>query len=272
MVADIFVALLFIFKKLTIKFHIFRIDPKLPSIIAIGDSWLNLTLFDWRKYRKNIDTIDFLRLSHKYNIIDCAIPGYKIADEVRQKLFRTAITSVPGDFVILLSFGGNDLTLNFERYIRGTGEKAKLNKKLLRKAIRMLYLKYFKLYLDLMYLEINSMNAQLSKSKIKKQLRCLIHGYDSFKPLVLTDGKFHERFDKFMKLDIPNDHAVKLVKEFVDVTNMELKKFCDKTVNLTYIDLRGLLYDVQWSDALHPAPLGFSRIAERFINEISKLS
>lgn len=242
------------------------------TVIAMGDSWLNFTLFDfWPKF-KTIDTVDWMKKMNEFNIVDAAIPGYRLSDEIRFKMFRYCVDAMEGKFVILLSFGGNDLTKDFDRFVIGSGARAKINKKLLQKYVHSIYFKALKFYITLIHYELHSLNMQRTKRHIRENTFFLIHGYDYFRPDVLEkNGMYHERFVKlFNERHMTVEQTLKIAKDFVDITNLELKKFCARLHNMTFVDLRGSL-GTERADAIHPTPQGYKELAERFTAEIKKL-
>lgn len=209
----------------------------------------------------------------EFNVVDCAIPGYRLIDELKFKMFRQAADAMTGKYVILLSFGGNDLTKDFDRFVIGNGKKAKINKKLLKKFVTQIYFHYLKFYLDLIHYELRSLNISSTKAHIQSNTHFVIHGYDYFRPDVLEPtGKLHERFEKlFTEHQMSKEQAYALSREFVDVTNTQLKLFAGRMHNMTYLDLRDVLAEEEWAEAIHPTVGGYRKIAEKIAAQVRKI-
>lgn len=262
--------ILFLIKKIQIKIDILlsKYYKEKLTIIAVGDSWLNLTLFDaWNKFKK-LDTVDWMKYYGRFNIIDAAIPGYTLINEVKCKLFRTALLNTNDDYAFLLSFGGNDITSDFSRFIEGYGYKSKINKKLLKKVLTTIYFKYLKFYLQMINAEARSTSMEKYK---RNKLHFFIHGYDYFRPEFKIKGKYHNRFEcLFYQFGMTTKKAITITHEFVDITNNELRKLSKKLYNLHYIDLRGTVEKSEWVESIHPNSNGYAKIANKITSAISQ--
>lgn len=258
---------LFSLKKILIRLSLFSIDHKKPTIIAIGDSWINFTLYylvneplTYIKSKfKKIDTADWLYTYKKeFNIIDCGFPGYVLADEIKNKFFSLPIKKLSNkdNCIYLLSFGGNDITLEFQKFVTKGGN---LKKKLLRKVMR-LNLEYLKSYMD-------SIRRNMLYRGIYRCPIFFIHGYDYFHPELDHN---HSRFKFLFSLNLKKRQIKNLVKELLIVTNDELKKLSNKIDNLYYINLMGTVPSSKWFEPIHPNSDGFKIVANKLIKEIRK--
>lgn len=247
-------------KKLRLLLLRLILRKKVPSIIAIGDSWLNRRLFD--RGPLHWDTIDWIK--QKYPLINCAIPGYTLEDEIKNRLCDLAlkIVNLRRPLVIVLSLGGNDMLNIFSSFMSGSGSKCKLKKKHLTNFIKTVMFPQLKRY-------VTSLVRQYEKYGHLKYFKIIIHGYEYFHPEKEPNSKFTAMLKEFFyNNNVPIPLASKIVREFVDITNKELLKLAKETPCLEVVDLRGKIPKKYWGEQIHPTPEGYAIVAAKIMNRI----
>ena len=261
-----------------IKWKTLRRQKDDLAIIAFGDSWFNLSMFDLipivrgmirKTDEKTIDTIRWLH-EFKHPVLNCAMPGNTLNAALQNDLHKVAIRSSKAKkFIILLSFGGNDLIDIIDEFVVGHGAKAAVNRKALVRYIRTRTLPFFAQYISML------MTTVANKTKLHTDemdnLRIIMHGYDYFHP-EKTPNSTYTAFLKnlFTARAIPEKVADKIVRVFVDSINLEMKRFTEKIPVLRVIDLRSQIPKIYWSEQIHPSSFGYRIIAQKFSTEIAR--
>lgn len=233
----------------------YRVFSKRPIVIAVGDSWFNLTIFD---ITVPVDTLDWLK--RDYTIVDAAVPGYQLSKEIDIKLYEPALKWLSDDqkkVLVLLSLMGNDLLWNhFNRIIVATSNiDARIDREYTRDVILEL-LADFDMYLAIMRDEFAAQG---------KKIHVIVNGYDyvhTESKLLFFDGELTPKFEKH---GITNeDIANLLMNEIVDMFNDMLSMWADQREMVTYCDLRGTLHgDGDYLGDFHPTPAGYHKLAAK---------
>ena len=246
-------------KKLSFLFASFRNDP---IIVAVGDSWFNLTMGKWQSMF-TVAIIDWLKDHYGYNVFNMAIPGYTFTDEIKYQLFKYPVTKVArkqNKLIVLLSMGGNDVMfVDIKNMVYKKNNEFVINEKEISKFVRK-FIYSFCTYLRMIKRFFNHEGGQY--------IKIVIHGYG----YVHLDSKKENKnlSEMFTKYDIPIDIANKSLRVFIDVLNYEYKKIAKKHKYVEYIDLRKLVDDDEFLDDIHPTREGFRKIAARYDKFLSK--
>lgn len=240
---------------------------KKPAILAIGDSWFNLFVFNWKGIFR-VDILDWLR-KHKLNIVDTAFPSYTLRDEIENTFYKTPVELIAKfqkKLLVLLSIGGNDLIVEtLGNVFEGNGSSTEINVINAKKYIKE-FTRALNIYLDFVKEDYISHGGE--------DIKFMIHGYCYARWGVLTFGKW-EGFQItpiFKEIQLTNKkHADRLIKIFVNLWNDELKELSKNRNDLIFVDLRGQLKQEDWIEELHPTPKGFAKLASIINSKIKKL-
>ena len=229
-----------------------------PKIIAVGDSWFSLLLFNWYKIRR-VDALDWLK-KYEFNIIDCAAPGYQLKTESYFKLYRCPLKLVvkkQKKVLVLLSLGGNDFAWKYlKKAVEVDGKKSRLNKNEMMK------------YVNTFFIDMKKYIATFENDFYDdggKEIKFVIHGYD-----YVDSSKDYFGFggdgslsDMFKEWGI-TDHKVvdRIVHGFIDIFNNGLAMLANDMENVYHVDLRGTLERDDWFEDVHPTPRGYAKVAK----------
>jgi len=224
--------------------------PHLETIVAEGDSWYLHPLIE--------DTIDQLRFS-RYNIRSMAAAG----DTVSNMLSGTGYLRIlreEGARVFLFSGGGNDLL--------GSGriadfvephDEAKATVEHVRKD-------HFSRFVQEIVGGYRRMARNIQTEHPAVQI--FSHGYAT--SAKLSSGKWIWPY--LNDLGFSKTEASKIVDVMLKIFNDALQQLDQELVNFTYVDMRGVVGKSanDWYDAIHPSDEGFSRVANRMHEAISR--
>ncbi len=246
-------------KRLMFLFSSIREDP---MIIAIGDSWFNLTMGKWQSIF-TVSILDWLKDHYGYNIFNMAIPGYTFTDEIKYKLFKYPINKVAkkqNKLIVLLSMGGNDvLFADIKHMVYKKNNEFVINKKEIKKFVKKFTVSFYT------YIK---MIKKFYKHQGGENIKIIIHGYGYVN---LKDGALNKNLSMVFKpYNVPNDTANKSLRVFIDTLNSELKSLSNKDDCLEYIDLRKTVSKEEFLDDIHPNREAFKKIAEKYDKTISK--
>jgi hypothetical protein len=247
-------------------------------LVAEGDSW-----FD---YPFN-DILRLLEDHHGYDVESVAQKGDRVEEmayslgqleeftRLIEKLLRRNLTPK----AVLLSGGGNDVAgtefgtlLNHAR-----SPVAGLNQMVLSGVIDE--------RVHFAYVTILSAVTRLCEQRLNRRIPILIHGYDYpvpdgrgflggwwALPGPWLDPGFREK-----GYDAIKDRTV-LIRQLIDRFNTMLQGIVNLPdfSHVKYINLRNTLssgkdYKKDWANELHPTPVGFERVTDRFAKELAKL-
>jgi len=263
------------FKRIDLTLKRFKFKRDNQTILALGDSWFNLTVLDYPF--KDIDTLDFLK--RDFNVIDLAIPGNKLENEATWRMFKM----IPKDFnkgqkrVILLSFGGNDIVHKFSKYVKNYSPEFSAEYHIGQSFISVI--SEFKFSLE-HYLK-DVLNYFCGDNKIPCEI--LIHGYDYFQPQVKLFGKDSKIEKVFDDKNYPEDSGMRKeiismivsyfgrqVHSVVKDINLQLQNSgYQKIAKASFVDIKGLLNQDDWMEMIHPTPEGYKKIADEFKKQIT---
>jgi len=246
------------------------------TLVAEGDSWFDYPLYDVLRLLEDEHGFEVESVAHKGDRVEeMAYSGGQLEEMTRhlEKLLRRRV--VPR--AIPLSGGGNDIAgrefgmlLNHARSKGIRGFNKQVVDGVIDERIRFAYI------------TILSAVNRICEERLHKTLKILVHGYDYPVPdgrgflggWWLLPGPWLEpgfREKGYESLD----DRIEMTKELIDRFNAMLESLLTlpELANVTYVDLRGTLstnadYRTWWANELHPTPVGFQRIAQRFANEI----
>lgn len=238
----------------------FLFNRKSPTVIALGDSWFNLFYINFN-FKKRIDTIDWLK--KKLNVIDIAIPDYRIEEENRNRLIgsplKTCLKRNKKGVLILLSLGGND-------FMSEIFKKEKLilsffDKKLVKAEINV--------FLSRLISYIIFIRTQAAAQN--KQVEIMIHGYDYVNPTkdYFGLGGSGSITRAYKQIGINDEQSKEIVNKIIDQYNKILKNFC-KSNNIHYVNLLGTLKEEDYMEDIHPTPAGYEKLANKIFDYIEK--
>jgi lysophospholipase L1-like esterase len=219
----------------------------------VGDSWTDFAF----GYDLAEDLYDQLTKKYGYKITASNLAGLTLRTELEERMGYINVIKKAGPEIqyILLSLGGNDLIFPTSNYYTD-GFEITISSRLNAYAYR---LKTLILYGD-----------QLKRNLYGgESLKWVIHGYDYPNP----------EFDSSCILSALNagmnrEDANRLPQQVLDRFNETLKQLSREIRNLYYIDLRKTLGGPPYSnpdwmtDCLHPNTLGFSLIAEVYVQNL----
>jgi lysophospholipase L1-like esterase len=219
-------------------------------------------------FKKRIDTLDWLK-HYGLNIIDCAIPGYRLETEMDFMLYKDILKKVlkkQKNCLILISLGGNDFINNFLlQSVEGSGNNIKLNEEISEKYIKEYLVNYKKYIINIRDYFINNNGDEI---------KFIIHGYD----YVNASEKFFHFFgdgiltNLFKRINVVNNDTLinKIVCQFIDIYNKNIATIEKDIDNVYYIDIRGTLKKDEWIEDIHPTPEGYSKVAKKIFEYIMK--
>ena len=231
-------------------------------IIAVGDSWFNLTTGKWQSVF-TVAIIDWLKDHYKYNIFNMAIPGYTFTDEIKYEMYRYPMQKIAKkqkQVILLLSMGGNDVMFaDVKNMITHKDGEYEIHKERIRKFVRV-FTKSFNTYIKKVEKSFKLFGGQ--------ELKILIHGYGY---VHLDSGKENKNLASiFNRYNIPIDVANKSLRMFIDIFNDELKELTRKNPKLEYVDLRKVVEDNEFMDDIHPTRDAYRKIASKYDKILSK--
>lgn len=225
-----------------------RKNPKRQSIF-LGDSWSNLTLFNFFTY----DTIDWLK-EMGMNLIDVGWPGYTISKELKLKMFEQAVNGIrknQREVLIFVSLGGNDmLAIPSDELLNQTSLSVERT-------------------LGRMMLLIGNIKQYCFQKGIRPTI--VFHGYDyvhAEKETLGLKGILTWRFGHDQSDNQIND----MMKKVLDKFNESGKFLAESLEDVHFVDLRGTLSGVNdMVEDIHPDKFGYKKIAERFYEKAKEL-
>lgn len=246
-------------RKIALLFASFRDDP---IIVAVGDSWFNLTMGKWQSIF-TVAIVDWLKHHFGYNVFNMAIPGYTFTDEIKYQLFKYPVGKVAkkqNKLIVLLSMGGNDVMfVDIKNMVYKKNNEFVINEKEIRKFVRK-FIYSFYTYLKMIKKFFNREGGE--------NIKIVIHGYGY---VHLDPNKENKNlaliFDKY---NVPIDIANKSLRVFIDALNEEYKKLAEKSNYIHYLDFRKVVNDGEWLDDIHPTRNAFGKIAAKYDKFLSK--
>lgn len=239
------VKLLFMFKRLAVyvQVAISNISRSNP-VYVIGDSWANLTVFN---FSGEIDLIDWLRKICPVPIIDAAIPGYTLKGEARHRLYRTVVRrSTHTPIKIFLSLGGNDILDHSGSYLIANYDMIVSN------ALS----------------NLRRLIADILGSR-PGGIQIVIHGYDYVEAKTRTLGWKGSLSSRFHGTGLNDSQIDLFMRKVIDLYNSGLNATALLYHgHVHYADLRGtLLSSERWLEDIHPGPDGYRKLAERLVRK-----
>lgn len=249
------------FKKLLVYLHFFIANFREKSpVIAIGDSWFNLTFFNFNSIKK-IDILDWLK-KDGFNIVDCAIPGYKFEHEQVFKLYKYPVTKMAKQkkkCLVLLSLGGNDYIWDYVGKVIYLDDDGKVSiKREQLEGITNKFMTDMGLYIH------DIAKTYIDNGGKSSDINIVIHGYAY--PNALKDyfgaggdGSLTKLFNKFGKITDEEINILTLL--ILDVFNEGLQNLKKINSTMHYVDLRGVLNKEDFFEDIHPSPKGYLKAA-----------
>ncbi len=219
----------------------------------VGDSWTDFAF----GYEFAEDLYDQLTKKYGYKITSSNIAGLTLRTELesRRGFLQVIKNAGPEIQYMLISLGGNDLIFPTDNYYTD-GFDTTINSRLY----------YYSERLKTLILYGNQFKLSLYGGK---PLKWIIHGYDYPNP-----EKEPSCILSAINAGMPQDDARKLPQKILDRFNETLQQLSQQIPDLYYIDLRKTLggppySDPQWmTDCLHPNTIGFSIIAENYVQQL----
>lgn len=229
---------------------------KSPVVIAVGDSWMNLTVVNIDSL--NVDIIDWLR-KFGINIVDAGIPGYKISEERKVKLYNSFLcVTRQKNNLLIVSLGGNDLIWEHLNEIVEANWSKQLMQALSEKVTDNL----------LFYLH----NVSEDFEAKNKNVIIIINGYDYLNVKANFFGWEGSLSQRMQKKGVNNQKAQVELRKFLNIYCDILKSKCENfnSSKIHFVDNRGILKEEDWWEDAHPSNKGFEKITKNLINYIEK--
>ncbi len=230
-----------------------RLFPKLPVIVAEGDSWF---LFPFLVK----DTLDYIM--ERYPLRSIAAAGDELQNYRKSRQLLKAIEKERPKYV-LISGGGNDIIGPEIVTILKNGMPPGLQAS-----------KYLNDFYDTKTKDIegtyNYFFNRIHEFDFVEQV--FVHGYDYVR--ADHDAKTIKKgwVNKYLleKGITELEDRTKVIRYLIDRFNDLLKEVTAKHRNATYVDMRTLVKKEEWYDEIHPNDNGFSKVAGKFLEAINQ--
>lgn len=222
----------------------------------VGDSWTDFAF----GYNLAEDLYDQLTKKYAYKITASNIAGLTLRRELEERMGYIHVIEKAGPEIqyMLISLGGNDMIFPTENYYTEGFETTITSR-----------LNAYSFRLKTLILYGNQLKLSLYGGK---PLKWVIHGYDYPNP-----KKDSSCILSALNAGMPEEDAKQIPMKVVDRFNETLKQLSSEIPDLYYIDLRKTLGGPPYSnsdwmtDCLHPNTIGFSMIAEVYVQNLKFL-
>jgi hypothetical protein len=220
--------------------------PHRTRVVAEGDSWFQHPFVN--------DVID--HISNHVSVYSLGAAGDELSHMFKENEYIPALEA-QGAKCLLLSGGGNDLLGDhfgdyLNMYVSGADVGRLMNREFEKKVSDMMNV-YGTLFTRL--------------QQALPSVRVLVHGYDYVIPGTGGEGKWLGwQMDRKGISDPVERRGV--TRYIIDLYSEALNVLASGFDNVSFIDARGCVSDLQWYDEIHPDSNGFQQVALRFLNHI----